>query len=37
MAGTVMPRGNTTSNPVEDTIIKRLRLLEDCDLIDRVA
>lgn len=37
MAGTVMPRGNTTSNPVEDTIIKRLRLLEDCELIDRVA
>lgn len=36
-AGTVMPRGNTTSNPVEDTIMKRLRLLEDCDLIDRVA
>ena len=35
--GTVMPRGNTTSNPVEDTIMKRLRLLEDCDLIDRVA
>ena len=35
--GTVMPRGNTTSNPVEDTILKRLRLLEDCDLIDRVA
>ena len=37
MAGTVMPRGNTTSNPVEDTVMKRLRLLEDCDLIDRVA
>lgn len=37
MAGTVMPRGNTTSNPVEETILKRLRLLEDCDLIDRVA
>ena len=37
MAGTVMPRGNMTSNPVEDTIMKRLRLLEDCDLIDRVA
>lgn len=35
--GTVMPRGNATSNPVEDTIMKRLRLLEDCDLIDRVA
>lgn len=35
--GTVMPRGNTTSNPVEDTIMKRLRLLEDCDLIARVA
>lgn len=35
--GTVMPKGNMTSNPVEDTIMKRLRLLEDCDLIDRVA
>ena len=35
--GTVMPKGNMTSNPVEDVIIKRLRLLEDCDLIDRVA
>ena len=35
--GTVLPRGNSTSNPVEDTIMKRLRLLEDCDLIDRVA
>lgn len=35
--GTVMPRGNATSNPVEDVIMKRLRLLEDCDLIDRVA
>lgn len=37
MAGTVLPRGNATSNPVEDTMMKRLRLLEDCDLIDRVA
>ena len=35
--GTVLPRGNATTNPVEDTIMKRLRLLEDCDLIDRVA
>lgn len=35
--GTVMPRGNATSNPVEDTMLKRMRLLEDCDLIDRVA
>lgn len=35
--GTVMPRGNATSNPVEDVIIKRMLLLEDCDLIDRVA
>lgn len=35
--GTVLPRGNATSNPVEDTIMKRLRLLEDCDLIERVA
>ena len=35
--GTVMPRGNATSNQVEDVIMKRLRLLEDCDLIDRVA
>lgn len=34
---TVLPRGNSTSNPVEDTIMKRLRLLEDCDMIDRVA
>lgn len=37
VAGTVLPRSNTTSNPVEETILKRLRLLEDCDLIDRVA
>ena len=35
--GTVLPRGNGGSNPVEDTVMKRLRLLEDCDLIDRVA
>lgn len=35
--GTVQPKGNMTSNPVEDVIIKRMRLLEDCDLIDRVA
>lgn len=35
--GTVMPRGNATSNQVEDTVVKRLSLLEDCDLIDRVA
>jgi hypothetical protein len=35
--GTVMARGNATSNPVEDTIIKRMLLLEGCDLIDRVA
>lgn len=35
--GTVMPRGNTTSNPVEDVIIRRMQLLRDCDLIDKVA
>lgn len=35
--GAVLPRGNRGSNPVEDTAFKRLRLLEDCDLIDRVA
>ena len=35
--GTVLPRGNSGSNPVEDTAMKRIRLLEDCDLIDRVA
>lgn len=37
ISGAVMPRGNTTSNPVEDTMLKRMRLLEDCDLIDRAA
>lgn len=36
-AGAVMPRGNVTSNPVEDVIIKRMRLMADCDLIDKVA
>lgn len=35
--GTVQPRGNATSNPVEEAMLKRLRLLEDCDLIDEVA
>ena len=35
--GTVQPRGNATSNPVEEAMLKRLRLLEDCDLIDKVA
>ena len=32
--GAVLPRGNATSNPVEDVVMKRLRLLEDCNLID---
>ena len=35
--GAVLPRGNATSNPVEDVVMKRLRLLEDCNLIDKVA
>ena len=35
--GTVLPKGNMTSNPVEDVIIKRMRLLEDCELIERIA
>lgn len=37
ICGTMMPRGNGVSNPVEDTVMKRLRLLADCELIDRVA
>ncbi len=35
--GTVMPRSTQGSNPVENAMVKRLRLLEDCDLIDRAA
>lgn len=35
--GTVMPRSQPDTNPVENAMMKRLRLLEDCELIDRAA
>lgn len=32
-----MPRGNTVGRPVENTVLKRQRFLEDVDLIDKAA
>lgn len=37
MLGALLPRGNGKSNPVETAAIKRIRLLADCDMIERAA
>lgn len=35
--GVVMPSGGRTSNPTEDRAIRRIAMLQDCEMIDAVA
>lgn len=37
IAGALLPRGNGVSNPVEAAALKRIKLLADCDMIERTA